>query len=286
MTILTEVGVMSFINHLLDLKLSVGTIKVYKAALANILFFGYGFDFDNRSMHIFMRGVENIGHRPAPVYKWNATAVANFILNATDNSLKFLTQKALFLLLVACGRRINDTLASVRTPHFLKFSPDNQVLIIHYAPGYRFKNDKGDNRPAPIMITRYKEIVRRKGGSANIAEVNEKLCPVKAVENYLYATRQSNSGFLFVNPANIDNKLNANMASNLVEGLVKLADPSAVFSIKNTRDFSSTQGWLFGASCSLLKASCHWSSLLSFTNTYFKSNINIEPRLSSVNQLQ
>ena len=138
-----------------------------------------------------MKGVENLGHRPITIARWNAPAVVNYILNNQDNSLKFLTQKTLFLILVACGRRINDTLASVRVPHFLKLSPDKQTLIINYALGYRFKNDKTSDRPTPITLVRYKEIVRRSGRNTDFSVTDEKLCPVKAVENYLYATRNT-----------------------------------------------------------------------------------------------
>ena len=79
--------------------------------------------------------------------------------------------------------------------------------------------------------------------------------------------------------------VNARTVANLVENLVKLADPGAVFTIKNTSDFSSTQSWLFGASCSLLQTSCHWASLSSFIKIYVKANVNIETRVSSLNQV-
>ena len=79
--------------------------------------------------------------------------------------------------------------------------------------------------------------------------------------------------------------LKARMEANLVENLVKAADSGAVFTMKNTRDFSSTQGRLFGASCSLLQTSGHWASLSSFIKTHFKPNVNIETRLSSLNHL-
>ena len=75
------------------------------------------------------------------------------------------------------------------------------------------------------------------------------------------------------------------MKYKLVENLVKVADSGAVFTIKNTRDFSSMQGRLFGASCSLLQTSGHWASLSSFIKIYFKPNVYIETRLSSLNHL-
>ena len=111
---------------------------------------------------------------------------------------------------------------------------------------------------------RYNDVVRRKGDEFGFANINERLGPVRAVEQYFHTTRDSKSSFSFVNPGNRDNVLKAKTASNLVESLVKLADPSANFSVKNTRDFASTQGWLFGATCTQLQASCHWASLWSF----------------------
>ena len=184
-----------FVHHSLTLNLSVSTIKVYKAEFSTILHHGYGFNLENRFMSILIRGLENLGHKPVTVYKWDATKAVNFILTASDMSLKFITQETLFLLLVAWGRRISDTLASVRTPHLLKFSPDGQTLIIHYAPGYRFKNDKGPIKPTPITLVRYKEIVQRKEDEFGLANINEKLCPVRAVEQYLHTTRDSKSSF-------------------------------------------------------------------------------------------
>ena len=66
-------------------------------------------------------------------------------------------------------------------------------------------------------------------------------------------------GVLFLNPLKINEIVNARMAVNLVEELVKLADAGAIFTIKSTRDLGCTQGWLGGASCCLLQASCHWT---------------------------
>ena len=75
------------------------------------------------------------------------------------------------------------------------------------------------------------------------------------------------------------------MKCKAIEDWVKVADLGAVFTIKNTRDFSSMQGRLFGASCSLLQTSGHWASLSSFIKIYFKPNVYIETRLSSLNLL-
>ena len=83
-----------------------------------MLHYGYGFNLENRSRSIFMRGIENLGHKPVTVYKWDATKVVNFILNVSDMSLKFMTQIMLCFIVGACSRRINNTLASVRTPNF------------------------------------------------------------------------------------------------------------------------------------------------------------------------
>ena len=90
--------VREFIHHLLRLNLKVGTIKVYKAGFSTILHCGYGFNLENRSMSIFMRGIGNLGHKPVTVYKWDATKVVKFILNVSDMSLKSMTQKMLFFI--------------------------------------------------------------------------------------------------------------------------------------------------------------------------------------------
>ena len=284
-TTINQTQVMLFMRHLLDKQQSISTIKVYKSALSNILLFGFGIDLNNKPMDIFIRGIGNIGYKPINISNWNPSKVANLILNSTDCSLKFLTQKTLFLVLIACGRRISDTLASVRTKHFLKFSPDNSTMIIHYAPNYRFKNDSTGERPLPIHLKRYQSILLASNSNTQYTASEDKLCPVMNVESYLHATRDTNCAFLFVNPNNTNNPLNARQAANLIQDLVRQADPLANFTIRNTREYASTQGWLFGASCSVLKSSCHWSSLQMFIKTYFKAQSVIEPRLASLNQL-
>ena len=92
----------------------------------------------------------------------------------------------------------------------------------------------------------------------------------KAVEDWV---KVADSGAVFT------------MKCKAIEDWVKVADLGAVFTIKNTRDFSSMQGRLFGASCSLLQTSGHWASLSSFIKIYFKPNVYIETRLSSLNLL-
>ena len=236
-------------------------------------------------MEIFIKGISNLAHKPVQVSNWNPSKVVNYILNCKDNSLKFLTQKALFLLLIACGRRISDTLASVRTPHFLKLSPDKSTMIINYAPNYRFKNDFTGERPQPIYLKRYRNILLEKDINSTYTEKDDKLCPVKSLEVYLNAIKDSNCPYLFVNYSGIDKPLQARQTANLVQDLVKTADPHANFTIRSTREYASTQAWLFGASCSVLKSSCHWSSLQMFVDIYFKAQANIEPRLASINQL-
>ena len=212
--------VMQFLSSLLDINQSINSIKVYKSALTNILYYGYGISFEEKAMTQFMRGVDNLGYRPPQKCKWNASAVADLLISSIDNSLRYITQKALFLVLVATGRRINDTLASLRTPHFCKLSPDGNTLIIQYAPSHRFKNDFKGDRPSPITITRYKEIRRRNNTLEQFNLTDELLCPVKATEVYLHATRNSRSQYLFVKPDNIHARIQAREASNLISNLV------------------------------------------------------------------
>ena len=75
------------------------------------------------------------------------------------------------------GRRINDTFDSVCSHNFLEFSIDN-YNIYHYAPSYRLKYEQCTERPTPITLVRYSEIVRRKGGEGDVRHVKGKVCPV------------------------------------------------------------------------------------------------------------
>lgn len=68
------------------------------------MFYGYGIDLDNRIMNLFMKGVNNIGYKAEKYYAWNAGKIVDLLPNSSDVSVKFLTQKTSFLVLIACGR--------------------------------------------------------------------------------------------------------------------------------------------------------------------------------------
>ena len=77
----TEVMVLEFLQYLLEMKLNVGMIKIYKVALSNRMYYVYGLTFEKRSRNIFMWGAESLGYKPVTIYKCSATKVVNFIFD-------------------------------------------------------------------------------------------------------------------------------------------------------------------------------------------------------------
>ena len=66
--------VFNFLNSLLESKLAISTINVYKSALSALLFYGFGINLDCREVSQFMKGVSVLGFKPDKPVNWNATS--------------------------------------------------------------------------------------------------------------------------------------------------------------------------------------------------------------------
>ena len=125
--------------------------------------------------------------RPAPrmpAISWSLNKVLLHLRTISEDSpLKLVLAKALFLVTLALGARVNEVCALRRDAEFLRFDEDG-VLILTHPPDFLAKNEDPLRRRPPASI------------SPLLAELT--LCPVDAVRKYLGRTRGC-SGALFRN---------------------------------------------------------------------------------------
>ena len=114
--------VCDFLNDLcVSVERKYRTIATYRSALRHPLLFACGLDLDTEASRLFMRGVFN--YRPpvkaSPVPAWSLNRLLRFLTSPPFEPLRAasvlrLSQKFLFLLLLASGRRIDEV--SPRSP--------------------------------------------------------------------------------------------------------------------------------------------------------------------------
>ena len=97
-------------------------------------------------------------------------------------SLEDLTLKALFLLVLASGRRVGELHSLIRRKGFIVFSEHYNWVRLHPNPQFLAKNETASFRRGPILINAFKD-------SSNNHDV---LCPVNALRTFLAASRGFN----------------------------------------------------------------------------------------------
>ena len=94
-------------------------------------------------------------------------------------SLKCLTQKTVFLIALASGRRRSELHTLSATPGSVKFSADKSSVELHFFPGILAKNQLPSVAGVPL------EIPALPGSGPDIT-----LCPVRALRIYMRRTKE------------------------------------------------------------------------------------------------
>ena len=153
------------------------TIAVYKCALRHPILYACRLDIHEDISILFMRGVFNSRppRRASPMPSWSLNGVLSFICSQEfepleDSSFIRLTQKTLFLILLASGRRISEVAHISRTS---VQRPDSSLSLL-WVPGFRPKHYSPDFVPSPPSISCF----------AFTQPIGRLLCPVRAYHIY------------------------------------------------------------------------------------------------------
>lgn len=115
-------------------------------------------------------------------------------------------------------------------------------------------------------------LLRNPSADRNTAQL-EKLCPVKALEIYLRAMKESNNHYIFVKPCNFNTRIRGNLANSYLKKLLKRSVPGVHFFVKDLRLFSSTLSWLRGASFDEIRGNSYWHPYNSVVKCYFNPSL-------------
>jgi hypothetical protein len=253
--------VLAFLNYCSrSLQLKPNTIMVYRNALTHPLQFGFGVNTGNTEFHLLARS-QFIANPPVakPPPSWSLTKVLNLLQSENYRRSKeepALLQRALFLTALASANRVSE-LAHLWRPG-AAFSEHKTKVTLPVVAGYLYKNQRSNTTPPTIVI----QELRNKDGSRH------HLCPVKALDNYLSATKHHNSQRIFLSPKTGLPLTAATVAYHLVK-TIKVADPAALaVHAHDVRKVSTSLAWARGLNLDELIRSAYWSSANVFIQHY------------------
>ena len=160
------------------------SIKGYRSAFASTLKHFTSVDFSShpvlsdviRSMDLEKPAVSRV------VPHWDLALVLDSLKKSpfepmSSCSLKCLTQKTVFLIALASGRRRSEIHAFSAAPGSVKFSADFSAVELHFFPGFLAKNQLPSVAGVPIEIP-----------ALSGSDMNSVLCPVRALRIYMRRT--------------------------------------------------------------------------------------------------
>ena len=233
-------------------KLEARTVLTIRAALALPLNEGFGIDFEHK--HFKMLAKTAFKRKP-PVPKvvpsWSLDdafkALARMRIKVSDKLARF--RKALFLLACATSNRSAELAAIDRKAIVFR----QHTAVFPVKPGFIFKNQAQFHAPSLIDIPDLP---------------GSKVCPIKAVKDYLADTAGSQESTLFLHPTS-GKALNA---SRLAFQLAKTIDwlvPGALGRAHDTRKLSTSGAFCAGISADKIVAAGSWRTTSTFARKYF-----------------
>ena len=180
---------LAFAHH--DLNLQYRTVTTYRSALRHPLLITCGVDINTLQSDLLLRGIflarPPLKARPMP--SWSLNQVLSFLDGPLFEPLETaeplrLLQKALFLLMLATGRRISKVSSLSR-----QFQNRGDHLVLHCVPGFLPKHHTPRFMPSPPYLWRF-----LKNSSTPVNH-----CPVRALLIYV----QRSNRWLVGRPPNL-----------------------------------------------------------------------------------
>ena len=267
-------------------KLLPSSIKGYRSAIASTLKHFTSVDFSShpvlsdviRSMDLEKPAVSRV------VPHWDLALVLNSLKKSpfeplSSCSLKCLTQKTVFLIALASGRRHSEIHAFSSAPGSVKFSADFSAVELHFFPGFLAKNQLPSVAGVPIEIP-----------ALSGSDMNSVLCPVRALRIYMRRTSffRRNRKRLFISYIKAyDKEICASTISRWIVDTVRFSyedsgSSSGKICAHELRALSSSFAWLNRVPLdSVLKAG-YWHSENSFIRFYLRDMAGINEKMFSL----
>jgi hypothetical protein len=185
--------------------------------------------------------------------------------------IKQLSMKTLFLVMLACSRRISGIHALSGIPQDVQFSKDDFTYTLKFLPEFRAKNQKETIFSKPIVI---KNLYR-------ITDDEDRFnCPVRCLKRYLKVTQQNRRSkrrlFLPLRKG-AEKDLTKNTLSIWIRNLIseayldaKLPIPKSASKTHEIRKISTSTGFALNLSLESLMEAAYWYSDNTFCNHYLR----------------
>ena len=272
-----------FLQYLFDKipPLQVSTIRGYRSAISASIPEGLAI---TESTEISQLVKSFAAERPKVkkfVPQWHLNTVLSFLVSDKFEPLsqadpEFLTFKALFLILLASGRRVSEVHSLVVDANCLRFNRDFSEAQLLTEPGFRAKNQRPGDATEPIVIPAL-------GSGLPANSPTTLLCPVRALRAYL--NWSNNSGirgerrrvFIHFDPAKpkeIDTRQLARWTSKLIQLAYQWKD-SAVpenvsFHCHEVRGLASSWAAYNNVAIDEIMRAAYWRTPTTFHDHYLK----------------
>ena len=252
-------NVIQFFMFLFNVKkLLPSTISHYKSALVVPLKVELAIDLNTENVAALLKAMSLKRPTLPPVTpSWDLHKVLIGIGDLPNNiSIMLCLERAAFLLLLATGWRISELQACVRDSDFCSIT-NEKCLKIRPHPSFLAKNECPKKRWSHKSIS-----------SLIVNNAISKLCPVNALEKYLYLTKDFVDGPLFLNPS--DNKpMTRFQLSKAVCSLVLRYDSNAKVKVRKVRKMASSYALQEAMDIKEVSKALRWRDPATFLRHYF-----------------
>ena len=263
-----------------ELKLSVSTVKGYRAMLSNTLKLVKDAPSPgtNPVLSELIRSFElsrPVSRSLAP--KWDLSVVLTALTRAPfeplgDASLTHLTWKLVFLLSFATAKRRSEIHALSMDSRSLRFNSDGSVSLT-FQPGFLPKNQLPSTLPPPMVVPSLSATCGREDPDRN-------LCPVRALRFYLKATslKRGPRSRLFL-PLKGEGDISAATISRWVKATIRFAyaqlspEDWALLKVRphEIRALSSSWAFFNHALLEEVLSAAFWRSSTTFSSFYLRN---------------
>ena len=209
---------------------------------------------------------------------WDVFVVLKFLQSKTfeplnESSWLQLSRKTLFLVWLACARRVSGIHALSGNPRDIHFSDKTGSCSLHFIPEFRAKNqDSLDPNPTIVI----KSLTRFMGQDKE----SYSLCPVRVLKHYLTrsAYKRKNQRRLFLPLSETSNRdVTKTALSKWIRELIieayqfaKLPPPSNASKTHELRRISTSIGFAKNMSIQSIMKAAYWSSENTFIGHYLR----------------
>ena len=145
----------------------------------------------------------------------------------------------------------------VSDTEFCRFT-ENSTLMIRPHPSFLAKNELRKRMT-------FREIKELQSNTGDIS----KICPVRALKDYLQTTNSKSTGKLFLSPTNHDRHLSIQQLSSHISALIKLAEPGSKAKVHEVRKYAASHSFAETMIVGDLVSALEWSGPAVFYKHYF-----------------